>query len=849
VPLGAMLMGLAALALAAIAWYVAKPPATIDAMTFLTARRGMALLAALFTLAVAGGLYIVPAFAAVQSWAPADKRARVIAAVNVLNAAYMVGAGAVVAALQHIGASFAVLFAVLGLASLAVLMLVLRAWGEEGVRDFGRLIFQLFFNLEVKGLEHLPKQGERVVIAPNHVSLLEAPMLHTVLPGHAAFAVNTQIAETRWAKPFLRFVNAYRLDPTKPLAARGLVNTVKDGKAIVIFPEGRITTTGSLMKVYDGTAMIADKADAWIVPVRIDGADRSKFSYLRPTQIRKRWFPKVSITFLPPMKLALDANLNGKTRRQAAGRALQDVMVDTAVGTAPIERTIFEAIADAGQKRAVAKKPAIEDPLGTKLLHKKMILGAQVLGPKLATYGNIGDAIGVMLPNSAGVAVVFLALSGMGRVPAMINFTAGAANIKAACRAAQVATILSSRAFIDKGRLQPLVDELAQTLTIVYLEDIRTTISTGDKVRGLLAGSKPKVARKPDEPAVILFTSGSEGTPKGVVLSHKNILANIAQCLARVDANGEDKVFNALPVFHSFGLTAGMLMPLVGGIPVYMYPTPLHYRIIPELVYDTQATILFGTDTFLNGYARAAHPYDFRSIRFVMAGAEAVKERTRQIYMNRFGTRILEGYGVTETAPVLAMNTLISNKPGSVGRLSPLMQMRLDPVPGIDEGGRLFVKGPNVMLGYYKADKPGVLEAPADGWHDTGDIVAVDNHGYISIKGRAKRFAKIGGEMVSLSAVEAMAAEVWPSTITVVVAVPDARKGERLVLLTTDGKAARDQFQRHAKAAGASDLSIPAEIMLVDKIPLLGSGKPDFVAATALAMSRATARTENAAAE
>ncbi len=845
VPMGALLMGLAALAIAAIAWYISKPATAIDPLTFLATRRGIALLASLFVLAAAGGLYIVPAFAAVQAWAAPDKRARVIAAVNVLNAAYMVAAGAVVAALQNAGVSFAAIFAILGIASLIVLVLVLRAWGQEGVRGFGRLIFQLFFKLEVKGLENIPKEGERVIIAPNHVSLLEAPMLHTILPGHAAFAVNTQIAETRWVKPALRFVNAYRLDPTKPLATRGLVNTVKEGKSIVIFPEGRITTTGSLMKVYDGTAMIADKADAWVVPVRIDGAERSKFSYLRRTQIKKRWFPRVSITFLPPVKLKIDPALTGKTRRQAAGRALQDVMVEAAVTTAKIDRTLFDAVADAGQTRATGNAPAVEDPLGTKLSHKKLILGAQVLGPKLTAHAAIGDAVGVMLPNSAGVAVVFFALMGIGRVPAMINFTAGAASIKAACRAAKVTTILSSRAFIDKGRLQPLVTELEQSLTFVYLEDVRATIGTGDKIRGLLAGSKPKVARKPDDPATILFTSGSEGTPKGVVLSHRNLLANIAQCLARVDVNGEDKVFNALPVFHSFGLMGGFLMPLTAGVPIYMYPTPLHYRIIPELVYDTQSTILFGTDTFLNGYARAAHPYDFRSVRFIMAGAEAVKERTRQIYSYRFGTRILEGYGVTETAPALAINTLIANKPGSVGRLAPLMDMRLDPVPGIEEGGRLFVKGPNVMLGYYKADNPGVLEAPVDGWHDTGDIVTVDDHGYIAIRGRAKRFAKIAGEMVSLSAVEAMASEVWPSVITVVVALPDARKGERLVLLTTDGKATREQFQRHAKAAGVTELSVPSEIMLVEKIPLLGSGKPDFVSATALAKSRATTRTES----
>ncbi len=392
------------------------------------------------------------------------------------------------------------------------------------------------------------------------------------------------------------------------------------------------------------------------------------------------------------------------------------------------------------------------------------------------------------------------------------------------------------------ARLGEIIAKLEAQAKIVYLEDVKASIGLADKVRGLLAGSKPKASRKADDPAAILFTSGSEGTPKGVVLSHKNLLANAFQCLHRIAVNGQDKVFNVMPVFHSFGLTGGLVMPLIGGVPVYLYPSPLHYRIVPELVYGSNATILFGTDTFLNGYARAAHPYDFHRVRLIVAGAEAVKERTRQIYMDKFGVRILEGYGVTETAPVLAINTPLANKPGTVGRLAPLMEARLDPVPGITEGGRLYVRGPNVMLGYMRAEKPGVLEPPAGGWHDTGDIVAIDAQGFISIKGRAKRFAKIGGEMVSLSAVEAMSAELWPQLMTVVVSVPDARKGEKIILLTTDPACTREAFLRHAKAKGASELQVPSEVLVVERIPLLGSGKPDYVAALALAKEKLAAR-------
>jgi acyl-[acyl-carrier-protein]-phospholipid O-acyltransferase / long-chain-fatty-acid--[acyl-carrier-protein] ligase len=367
---------------------------------------------------------------------------------------------------------------------------------------------------------------------------------------------------------------------------------------------------------------------------------------------------------------------------------------------------------------------------------------------------------------------------------------------------------------------------------------VRAAIGPLDRLRGLLAGTRPRVARRDDDPAVILFTSGSEGAPKGVVLSNRNILANCAQCLARVDANGEDTVFNILPLFHSFGLTGGLIMPLVGGVPVFLYPSPLHYRVVPELLYDTCATIMFATNTFLAGYARAAHPYDLRNLRLLIAGGEPVTEDVRKAYMDRFGVRILEGYGVTETAPVLALNTPIANRAGSVGRLSPLMQARLESVPGIEGAGRLIVRGPNVMIGYYRPENPGVLDPPPDGWHDTGDIVSIDAQGFITIRGRAKRFAKIAGEMVSLAAIEALLREAMPGVPLVVVAVPDPRRGERTVLVTSSTSLSREALQHFAKARGAAELMVPSEIVVVDRVPLLGSGKPDIVAATALARGR-----------
>ena len=842
VPIGALLMGVFLIDLAFLAATITPSPTPIGPADVVSSFHGIRMLFDLAGAAFAGGLFIVPSFAAVQAWSPVDHQSRVIAGCNVISAAFMALAGLAIAGLQFAKVPVSILYAGLGIANIIVVVLVLRAWGAEGVKDVGLFLFKTFFGLEVKGRENLPKPGEKAIIAPNHISLLDAPLMHALLPSHAAYAVDTGMASKWWVKPFLKLATFHTIDPTRPLGMRHLIQSVKDGSSLVIFPEGRLTVTGGLMKVYDGTAMIADKADAPIIPVRIDGLERSHFGYLNSSQTKKTWFPKTTVTILPPVHLDVDKELRGKARRLAAGAALQDVMTDTAVLTTPIDQTLFEALALARRTRDTGKA-AVEDPLGTKLSYKKLIVGAQVLGAKLTPdLPPVGASVGVLLPNSAGVAVTFFALQTVGRVPAMLNFTAGNANVLAACKAADVKVVLTSRVFVEKGHFQSLVEALSGVCKVIYLEDVRATISFADKIKGLLAGAKPQVKVDFNAPAAVLFTSGSEGTPKGVVLSHRNLLANCAQSLTRVACNGSDKVFNALPVFHSFGLTAGLLMPLVAGVPVYLYPTPLHYRIIPELVYQSNATILFGTDTFLSGYARVAHPYDFARVRLVLAGAEAVKDRTRQLFMDRFGVRILEGYGVTETAPVLAINTPLANKAGTVGRLSPLMEARLDKVPGIEEGGRLYVRGPNVMLGYYRAENPGVLEPPKDGWHDTGDIVTIDAQGFIAIKGRAKRFAKIAGEMISLSAVEALAAELWPQLITVVVALPDARKGERLALLTTDAKCTREAFSQFAKRKGVSELSVPADILLVPKIPLLGSGKPDYVAALELAKQTVAAK-------
>ena len=836
---GALLIGLFSLDLGLTLLRLPPPDATAALAASAFFARPIAWRAAidLGMVAVAGGLMIVPSFAAIQAWAAPQRRARIVAAVNVLNAAFMVGGALVVALLQNAGVGIPVLF--LGIAAVGLLaaLWIGKTMPTNAVRDFVSIVLRAFYRVEVKGLENLDKVGTHAIIALNHVSFLDGAVALSILNKEPIFAVDHGFAQRWWVKPLLRLTRAMPLDPARPLATRTLIHAVRNGETLVIFPEGRITVTGQLMKVYDGAALIAEKSGAMVVPVRIEGLEATIFSRLSRSQVRRRWFPKVRVTVLEPVRLVVDDALKGKARRQAAGALLYQIMSDLIFRTTPTDRTVVEAVVEAAKIQGW-RRIAIEDPIAGKLGYRKLLMGACVLAGKFEALAGEGEAVGVMLPNANGAAATLLGMMSAGRIPAMINFTAGVANIQAACTAAEVRTIVTSRGFVDRARLDKLVDTLTETLRIIYLEDLRGTISIGDKIRARIRYRRALVPRNADDSAAILFTSGSEGTPKGVVLSHRNMLCNAAQAAARIDFGRTDKVFNTLPVFHAFGLTVGLVLPLVSGVPVFLYPSPLHYRIVPELVYGANATILFGTDTFLSGYARAAHPYDFRSVRYVLAGAEPVKEATRRLWSEKFGLRILEGYGVTETAPALALNTPMFNRFGTVGRLLPGIEARLDPVPGIEEGGRLYVRGPNVMLGYLKADRPSVLTPPEDGWHDTGDIVTIDREGFVTIKGRAKRFAKIGGEMISLAAVENLASELWPNAQSAVVTQPDPRRGERLVLVTEEKGATRAALQAYAKNKGAPDLLAPAEVMLVDKLPVLGSGKADLVSVARLVGER-----------
>ena len=695
-----------------------------------------------------------------------------------------------------------------------------------------RALAALMFRVRVKG--GLPAETPRLLVVANHESFLDGLLLGLFLPLDPVFVVHTGVVRNPVFRLLLGLVDYLAVDPTSPMAMKKVIRLIEGGRPVVIFPEGRITLTGSLMKTYDGPAFVAAKTGATILPVRIDGAARTYFSRLA-AHVPRKLFPQIGLFLRPTTRIAMPETGSARERRRKAGESMRRLMQEMIFASRPTQ-TLFAALLDAAAIQGPGRA-LVEDMKQIEYSYRDLIKMSLVLGRVAARHDSRRDRpIGLLLPNVAPTLALIFGLTAHRRTVAMLNYTAGVDGMQAACTAAQIGTVISSRAFVEQAKLG---DKLAALdgVRILWLEDLRDEIDLLDKL-WLMAWALPfpRAALppgSPEDPAVVLFTSGSEGKPKGVVLSHRALLSNVAQIRAVVDFSIDDKILNALPLFHSFGLTAGGLLPVLTGAKVFLYPSPLHYRVIPELAYDRNCTVLLGTSTFLGNYAKFAHPYDFYRLRYVIAGAEKLAAPVRELWFEKFGIRIFEGYGATETAPVLAVNTPMAFRSGTVGQFLPGLQHRLLPVPGIATGGMLHVKGPNLMSGYLRFENPGVLQAPAsaagEGWYETGDVVDVDADGFVKIVGRVKRFAKVAGEMVSLEAVEKLAAAASPGAAHAASTQPDASRGETILLFSTDPQLTRDRLQTAARDGGWPEIAVPRRIIQVDALPLLGTGKIDYV--------------------
>ena len=676
-------------------------------------------------------------------------------------------------------------------------------------------IVNTLFRVEIHNLDKLDF-SEPTILMPNHTSLLDAIILGMNLPDEVCFVVNTAIA-----KQYHLIVNMREhitVNPLNPFSIRQMIKEVKNGKTLMIFPEGRLTMTGGFMKIYSGPAHLALKSNARVYPITLKGLDRSSMSYITD-KVKSRWFPKVSIRIGDPYHIDFDESKTLKTQKKIASDKILKLMQSESVISEFIDEiNLFDKLLEA-TKNADINSIILED-ISQKVSYKNLLLSIYALSDKFK--GKVG--VGVLLPNAVAHVATLFALFKNGTTPAILNFSLGQQSLIDCCETASIKEVITSKVFIEKGKLENIIEAMSSRVKITYLEDIKSTITTADKLRSL-ANFKLRKRSNIKGGKLILFTSGSESKPKGVVLSHNSIYTNIKQAKSVIDMTDKDKFLNVLPMFHSFGLTAGTLLPLLNNVQLFLYPTPLHYRVIPEIAYDRSCTILFGTSTFLKGYGKNAHSYDFYSLRYVFAGAEKLKDEVREMWVDKFGIRIYEGYGTTEASPIISLNTPLLYKKGSVGCMLPCIEHKIEPVEGIENGGNLLIKGANLMDGYLIH---GEGFKPLEGWYTTGDIVEIDEEGFIHIKSRLKRFAKIAGEMISLNLVEELASKCFGTSDLATVAKPDANKGERILLFVTNKEITLSAMREFLKIQGMSPLLMPAELIIVDIIQLLGSGKIDY---------------------
>lgn len=488
---------------------------------------------------------------------------------------------------------------------------------------------------------------------------------------------------------------------------------------------------------------------------------------------------------------------------------------------------LFEELYDAVKKFGF-KSNIVEDSFNNSISNLGLVYKSILLSILYKKKLEKEKTVAIMMPNTVTTSVLFFALQNLNKTASIINFTSGITNIKSSLEVSKIKTIITSKTFIEQINMQENINIIKKNTNVLYLEDIKSEINISRKIEALKKLLfKEKIERNENNVAVILYTSGTEGNPKGVMLTHKNLYENRKQILNVLNIQKNEKFFTCLPFFHSFGLGVGVLLPILNNFKVFLYPTPLHYKNIPSLIESTGSSVFFSTDTFLKKYSKYAVKENFKNIKYLIAGAEKLDEETYTYYKNNFDTKILEGYGVTESSPAVSVNTFEDFKLGSVGKIFSEIEYKIEKIDGYSKGGLLFLKGKNIMLGY-QVEKDINKKDFYNGWYNTGDVAFVDNEGYLFILGRLKRFAKIAGEMISLAQVENFPKKLWPENYSAVCNIKDVNKGETLILLTDNKKADLIELMKLMKEEGQSSLYFPKKIKIINEFPILGSGKIDF---------------------
>ena len=700
------------------------------------------------------------------------------------------------------------------------------------------------YKVHLTGVENL-KLNEKNLLIANQSSHWDLWILLLTLPPQINYVVDKKRKNNIILKCFknIIFIDFHNTEKKDLLTL-----ILKDNSPYLLFPEISFSEYGGLpLKLHDLSDLFIDKEQYSITTVGIRGSQNIYFS--QQNYDKKCWRNQIFINILTAEKIALKQNSNSETIKQSSARQLHDLMTNALFETWDYDKLLIQSLIEQ-RKKYGWNYTIVEDAERIPMNYGQLLTRIFVLAKALHQHlhkNSITEQknIALFLPNTRALLVSFFSVQLIDKLPVILNFSLGANVIKHCCHIADIKTIITSKKFIKVAQLDEVIQTLQQSGIIInYLEDIAESISLTDKLSSLLYSFIPQTscnklinkysaasatAFDAKKTAVILFTSGSENLPKGVQLSHQNLQANRLQSINVFPLSQKhDRILNSLPMFHSFGLTVGTLLPLLMGIRNILYPSPLHFKAINEIIYESKITFFASTNSFLHGHEKNADDCDFHHLRFIIAGAEKVKHLTQEKWLKRFGIPIYEGYGVSECSPVISVNTPKYNKMGTVGRLLPAIKHNIKTVEDIKNGGKLLIAGPNKMQGYLNSN----ADENNDDWYDTQDIVNIDDEGFITIVDRFKRFAKIAGEMISLTSIENHIIACWATSQHAIISQPHESRGEQLILITTQPKANRKELLQYAKSNGLAEIMIPKIIIPIDEIPTLGSGKVNYVQLT-----------------